>query len=549
MAEPKWRRYLRFWKSDPRADAEDELSFHIESRIAEFRAGGMSEDDARAEAMRRFGDLSRARDRLREIVELQEQDRRRTDMWDALRQDLRYAGRALRRNPGFTLVAVLTLALGIGANTAIFSVINGVLLRPLPYPDPGRLVRVFTSFRGSGTERYAVSQPEFMDYKGLKQVFENAAAFSGASVTMTGDGEPERLRGIAATHDLLPVLGIQPLYGRNFESRGRPGRRRIRGHCHSRPVAEPIRWGSIAPGPSAADEREKPARRRDSASGRHDVRGPGIHSALHQSGQSRRTGIQLSQRHRAASAGHDGRPRQDGARGTHQAKGRGVQANVPDVDGVQRDGGVDARRNGRRHPAAVDDPAGRRRPGTPDRVRQRGEPAAGARRSEATGSRGPVGVRRQRTPDPPATADRKHGAGADRGRGRNVARLVGDEGPAQREPGSDPAIPGDSTRPDRRHRHTRAGHADRDPVRVHTGPAPRPHGAAIDPEGRRSRRHGGPSPATWSHAGDGRGRAIGRCRDRRRAAVAKLPGTQGHRSGVPSRKRAGGGPLTSAGAV
>jgi putative ABC transport system permease protein len=224
MAEPKWRRYLRFWKSDPRADAEEELSFHIESRIAEFRASGMSEDDAKAEAMRRFGDLSRARDRLREIVELQEQDRRRTDMWDALRQDLRYAGRALRRNPGFTLVAVLTLALGIGANTAIFSVINGVLLRPLPYPQPDRLVRVFTSFRGSGTERYAVSQPEFMDYKGLKQVFENAAAFSGASVTMTGDGEPERLRGIAATHDLLPVLGIQPLYGRNFESRdGRDG--------------------------------------------------------------------------------------------------------------------------------------------------------------------------------------------------------------------------------------------------------------------------------------------------------------------------------------
>ena len=224
MAEPTWRRYLRFWKSDPRADAEDELSFHIESRIAEFRAGGMSEDDARAEAMRRFGDLSRARERLREIVELQEQDRRRTDMWDALRQDLRYAGRALRRNPGFTFVAVLTLALGIGANTAIFSVINGVLLRPLPYPDHDRLVRVFTSFRGSGTERYAVSQPEFLDYKGLKHVFENAAAFSGASVTMTGDGEPERLRGIAATHDLLPVLGIAPLYGRNFESReGREG--------------------------------------------------------------------------------------------------------------------------------------------------------------------------------------------------------------------------------------------------------------------------------------------------------------------------------------
>ena len=224
MTEPKWHRYLRFWKSDPRADAEEELSFHIESRIAEFRSMGMSEEAASAEAMRRFGDVQRTRSRLNEIVELQEQDRRRADMWDALQQDLRYAGRALRRNPGFTLVAVLTLALGIGANTAIFSVINGVLLRPLPYPDSHRLVRVFTSFRGSGTERYAVSQPEFTDYKGLTQVFENAAAFSGASLTLTGDGEPERLRGMAATYDLLPVLGLKPLYGRNFEPReGREG--------------------------------------------------------------------------------------------------------------------------------------------------------------------------------------------------------------------------------------------------------------------------------------------------------------------------------------
>jgi predicted permease len=224
MTVPKWRRYLRFWESDPRADAEDELSFHLDSRIAEFRAMGMSEDAARTEAMRRFGDLAKARDRLEEIVRLEEQDRRRADQWDALKQDLRYAGRALRRNPGFTCVAVLTLALGIGANTAIFSVVNGVLLRPLPYPEPDRLVRVFTSFRGSGTERYAVSQPEFMDYKGLTHVFENAAAFSGATLTLTGDREPERLRGIAATHDLLPVLGVQPLYGRNFEAQdGRPG--------------------------------------------------------------------------------------------------------------------------------------------------------------------------------------------------------------------------------------------------------------------------------------------------------------------------------------
>jgi putative ABC transport system permease protein len=100
MNVPKWRRYLRFWENDPRADAEDELSFHIESRIAEFRALGMTEEEARSEAMRRFGDLSKARTRLEDIVRLEEQDQRRADQWDAIKQDVRYAGRALRRNPG-----------------------------------------------------------------------------------------------------------------------------------------------------------------------------------------------------------------------------------------------------------------------------------------------------------------------------------------------------------------------------------------------------------------------------------------------------------------
>jgi predicted permease len=146
-------------------------------------------------------------------------------MWDALKQDVRYALRTLRRNPAFTMIAVLTLALGIGANSAIFSVVNGVLLRPLPYHEPERLVRLFTAFRGSGEERYAMSQPEFMDYKGLTQVFENAAAFTGNTLTLTGVGEPQRVRGIAATRDLLPVLAVSPLRGRNFEGdEGRAGR-------------------------------------------------------------------------------------------------------------------------------------------------------------------------------------------------------------------------------------------------------------------------------------------------------------------------------------
>ena len=232
MSGPAWRRYLRFWASDARADLDDELRFHVEARVDEYVAAGMTPEEARAATLRRFGDVERLRRRCEQIDAVHERERRRADMWHAVMQDVRYAARALRRSPAFTLIAVLTLALGIGANTAIFSVVNGVLLRPLPYPEPERLVRLFTAFRGNGVERYSVSQPEFMDYKGLTQVLENAAAYTGAGLTLTGGCasqtspcEPERVRGIAATRDLFPVLGITPARGRNFEGdEGRQGR-------------------------------------------------------------------------------------------------------------------------------------------------------------------------------------------------------------------------------------------------------------------------------------------------------------------------------------
>ena len=230
MSSPVWRRYLRFWSSDLRADLDDELRFHLESRVSDGVAAGMTPETARADALRRFGDVERVRRSCEEIDTLYEQEQKRADMWSAVLQDIRYAARALRRSPAFTIIAVLTLALGIGANTAIFSVVNGVLLQPLPYAASEQLVRVFTAFRANGVERYAVSQPEFMDYKGLTHVFENAAAYTGAGLTLTGGCgsrtggcEPERVRGIAATRDFFPVLGIAPSRGRNFE--GEDGRR------------------------------------------------------------------------------------------------------------------------------------------------------------------------------------------------------------------------------------------------------------------------------------------------------------------------------------
>ena len=217
MTGPTWRRYLRFWGRDVDADVDDELRFHVESAIADNVAAGMTPEQARADALLRFGDVEGVRRRVRDIDRLTERERSRADMFETFRQDLHFAARSLRRNPVFTLVAALTLALGIGANTAIFSVVNGVLLRPLPFREPDRLVRLYTSFRGSGELRYAISQPEFMDYKGLAGVFENAGAYSGLDMTLTGVGEPERVRAVTVTRDLLPTLGLQPVRGRNFE--------------------------------------------------------------------------------------------------------------------------------------------------------------------------------------------------------------------------------------------------------------------------------------------------------------------------------------------
>ncbi len=143
-------------------------------------------------------------------------------------QDARYALRVLRKSPGFALAAVLALALGIGANSAVFSVVNGVLLRPLPFAEPDRLVRIFGNFRGLGLEHIAVSTLEYRDYRELPRALENVAAYTDLDVTLTGQDVPERLRAIAATPSLLPTLGITPTLGRNFnEEEQTPGQERV----------------------------------------------------------------------------------------------------------------------------------------------------------------------------------------------------------------------------------------------------------------------------------------------------------------------------------
>lgn len=141
-------------------------------------------------------------------------------------QDMKYGARMLVKAPGFTVVAVLTLALGIGANTAIFSIVNGVLLKPLPYPEPQKLVTVWGRFTGIGLpdDRNYISAPEFRDIQDLNHSFSEAAAMTDASFNIAG-ASPERIEGAAVSPGLFPMLGIQPAVGRVFTpEEAQPGR-------------------------------------------------------------------------------------------------------------------------------------------------------------------------------------------------------------------------------------------------------------------------------------------------------------------------------------
>ena len=136
---------------------------------------------------------------------------------NTLLQDLRYGARMLIKNPAVTLVAIIALTLGIGANTAIFSVVHSVLLRSLPYEDGERLAIVWENRRsGKGNPQNVINLGNFFDWKEQNQVFEDMAAFFDRNVNLTGDGEPEEISGQIATTNLFSLLGVKPIRGRTF---------------------------------------------------------------------------------------------------------------------------------------------------------------------------------------------------------------------------------------------------------------------------------------------------------------------------------------------
>jgi MacB-like periplasmic core domain len=195
-----------FHRDDKDSDLNDEIQSHLDLAARDRLKRGESSDDARSNAMREFGNVGLVKEATR-------------DMWggaslESFLQDLRYGARMLAKSPGFALIAILTLALGIGANTAIFSVVNGVLINPLSFPNSDQLVSIFTKMPNFNNG--SISYPNFEDWRRMNRTFTDMAAYRSAGFNLTGHGEPERVTGEMVSAGFFEILGVNPIMGRTF---------------------------------------------------------------------------------------------------------------------------------------------------------------------------------------------------------------------------------------------------------------------------------------------------------------------------------------------
>jgi predicted permease len=195
-------------KQQVETELDRELRFHFDQQVQENIARGMPPDEARHAALRTLGGLAQIQEECR--------DMRRTNQLETIWNDLRYAVRILSRAPGFTIVIVLTLALSIGANSAIFSVIEGVLLRPLPFAHPERIVRLF--FTSDTYPKFPLNPNDFRDFRARNRTFDSIAAITRQDVQLSGAGEPVMLRAFEVTAGYFRVLGFTPARGREFST-------------------------------------------------------------------------------------------------------------------------------------------------------------------------------------------------------------------------------------------------------------------------------------------------------------------------------------------
>jgi predicted permease len=203
-------RRLKYWMTSARRSEalREEMEFHLAEKAAELEADGLTRETARAESRRRFGNVGLKHEESREI-------------WisrfaSELGQDVRYGVRMMVKKPTVAIVAVLTLALGVGANTAIFSIVDAVLLRSLPYRDPDRLVRIFFNEPGVGLRDVRFSQPELDDLRTRAGVFEDVSPIFEGSENVIGAGQPERVDGVNGSFTYFSMLGVTPQLGRLF---------------------------------------------------------------------------------------------------------------------------------------------------------------------------------------------------------------------------------------------------------------------------------------------------------------------------------------------
>ena len=201
------RLFAIFRKQRLDRELDHELRFHLETQIEQNLRRGMPPDQARQEAQRSFGGVEQVKQAYR--------DQRGIPMLETLLQDLRYSQRVLRQSPAFTAVAILTLALGIGATSAIFSVVNAVLLKPLPFRDADRLVLVRQRVPKISPNPLRVAAPDTVEYR-KSEVFEEAGAMQNRVYDLSGDGGPEQVTGGRVSANLFPMLGAAPLAGRLF---------------------------------------------------------------------------------------------------------------------------------------------------------------------------------------------------------------------------------------------------------------------------------------------------------------------------------------------
>src|SRR5215471_12894323 len=196
-----------FHRSQLDQELDAEMSSHLELAIEENLRRGLSPEEARRQALVRFGGSQQAKEQHREARSL--------PFLETLLQDLRFAFRVLRKSPGFTAIAILTLALGIGASTAIFSVVDAVLLSPLPYPHPEQIVRVWE--QGPNGHRWNLADLNFKDFQKQNSTFSSLAEYTlGEPTSISGGSEPSRVDVSAVSGGFFKSLGVEPFLGRSF---------------------------------------------------------------------------------------------------------------------------------------------------------------------------------------------------------------------------------------------------------------------------------------------------------------------------------------------